>query len=139
MLALFKDVSTRFGRSHTCNIVTTKTCDRSHASRISVASTLNHKAIQCISMLLFVVFCKPILAMLLQRKRVIARTRISHVDFCCVLSTYSCMCHEHDASHVVVFCKPVLATLLQNKTLDRSHASLILLFVVFCKPMLAIQ
>ena len=45
---------------------------------------------------------------------------------------------EHDASRVVVFCKPVLATLRENKTLDRSHASRMLIFLVFCEPMLAI-
>ena len=53
----------------------------------------------------FVVFCKPILAILLQRKRLIARNA-SH------------------ASHVfVVFCKPILAILLQRKRLIASVAT----------------
>ena len=87
---------------------------------------------QCISRML-VVFCKPILAILLQRTRLIARMHLS-----------------------VVFCKPILALLLQRKRLiDRMHLAWWLfcnivtkkhqtiinasrVLVVFCKPILAI-
>ena len=62
----------------------------------------------------FVVFCKPILATWLHRKRLLARMHLA-----------------------AVFCKPILAMLLQRKQQAIINASHV--FVVFCKPILAIS
>ena len=98
-------MNTRQHVSWICNVVQKKASDCSHASRT------------------LVVFCKPILAMLLQRKRQQIIMHIAYRSCCvgCVLYCYkenvnrsSCISHIAVAV-MVVFCKPILAILLQRK------------------------